>query len=113
MSRVGKHPVEIPAGVTVSNHFVPIGFARIGAFNKAGLNVGTFVLHSTDNLWTVDYVYVHEGFSITGRTEQGLGFNCHFEKGWNRRYYTSHRYTTQKPEGVVFEWRYEEFPGPR
>jgi len=99
----------IPGGVVISDPQVKVGKMGIHAYNDKGCEIGGFFLDNAE-WWNAEYIYVDRNFTIKGTTSHGYVFDCSFEKGWNIRYHNPLKriYTTQKPESVIFKWRYAE-----
>ena len=103
----------IPNGITISDPQVKVGNISILTFNKLGEMIGSFGIG--DGCWrSAQYIYADRDFTITGRSNSGLEYDCSFIKGWNIRYYNliennyRGKYTTQKTLSEEFEWYYEE-----
>ena len=115
--KAGYHPWfsdypehTFPEGVIISEPDVKVGIISIIGYDSEGNHIGNFVFNDY-NYWSAEYIYADRSFTVKGVTKHGLVFDCSFKKGWNIRYLTpleGGKFTTQKPAGINFEWRYNQ-----
>ena len=99
-----------PEGVIINEPDAKVGIITIKGYDSVGTHVGSFVFNDY-NYWYAEYIYADRSFTVKGITKHGLVFDCSFKKGWNIRYFTpleGGKFTTQKPAGINFEWRYDQ-----